>query len=324
MKEKLWTYLIHLNANMWPGGDPESRIYLDPNADFYAASEKLSLEWDKFNQTLEYLPTQGINTLIIDLGNAIKYDCHPEIAMKEGLSKDEAKKLCDKVRALGMEPVPKLNFSCCHDPWLRKYSYMVGTEEYAKVCNELIDETCEIFDAKYFHLGLDEENFALQGAYGIRHVRGAHFWWRDAHRLFERCEHNNARPWVWSDDYWYHPEEFKKNMPKSVLQSNWNYDNISFGEKNGTYRKKEFQYYVDLDRLGYDQVPTCSTWASATNTDATFRMCKNDLSEEHFLGIMTAPWTNCQGSTNLLCLQEAKRFGLAKKKYFPDENGGKK
>ena len=51
---------------------------------------------------------------------------------------------------------------------------------------------------------------------------------------------------------------------------------------------------------------------------------RNELSDEHFLGIMTAPWTNCQGATNLLCMQDAKRFGLAKRKYFPDENGGKK
>ena len=62
------------------------------------------------------------------------------------------------LRALGIEPLPKLNFSTCHDAWLGPYSRMVSTPAYYDVCRDLIDEVAELFGGpRFFHLGMDEE-----------------------------------------------------------------------------------------------------------------------------------------------------------------------
>jgi hypothetical protein len=175
----------------------------------------------------------------------------------------------------------------------------------------------EVFDyPEYFHLGMDEEYF---GHSDLQTTRAPHIWWRDLHKLFDRCEHHNMRPWVWSDDYWHRPQEYLANMPKSVLQSNWFYDPCYGKDKDGNYLQKGYQTYLDFDRLGYDQVPTCSTWYIDTNTDKTFHLCKNELSQEHLKGIMTAPWFYIRNEDFYRMMQDALTFGLAKKKYYPED-----
>ena len=319
--DMIWGYLIHLCQTMWSMGDPEScSNYGRTESETDKSCQQLTVQWDKFFETMDFLPSQGINTLVFDLGNAVRFERHPELAMKGSLSKDEMKKLIDRCRALGMEPIPKLNFSAGHDPWLRKYSMAVGTEEYYSVCLDCIDETAELFGyPSLFHLGLDEENPGNQGGYGVQITRAPHIWWRDANRLFDRCEHHNIRPWVWSDIYWDFPEDFKKNMPKSVLQAPWYYAPPRDFDKNGIPANAGFRTYFELARMGYDIVPTCSTWHNETNTDYTFRLVRDMLPREHTLGVMTAPWDYCVDENNYLCLQDAVRFGTAKKKYFPED-----
>lgn len=316
-------YLIHMCRTMWLKGDPfYAENWNKPQEEVERYTERLTMEWDKFTETMDLLPSQGFNTLIFDLGNAVQFERHPEINMKGSMTKDEAKKLIDRCRSLGMDPVPKLNFSAGHDPWLKKYARMIGTEEYYQVCRDCIDETVELFgNPKLFHLGLDEE---VPSSYGFSIVRSPHIWWRDAYRLFDRCAHHNVRPWVWSDDYWAHPEEFKKNMPKSVLQAPWYYEFFTGYAADGKPIQKEYRTYFELTELGYDITPTCSTWQDPYNTDFTFDLVKNKLDPEHTLGIMTAPWCDCSGAENHLCMQDAVRFGEAMKKYYPEEMGERK
>ena len=40
------------------------------------------------------------------------------------------RKELDRMRALGLEPLPKLNFSTCHDAWLKDYHRMISTPQY--------------------------------------------------------------------------------------------------------------------------------------------------------------------------------------------------
>ena len=64
-----------------------------------------------------------------------------------------------RLREMGLEPIPKLNFSTCHDTWLGPYARMVSTPKYYEVAKDLIAETIELFDKpRLFHLGMDEED----------------------------------------------------------------------------------------------------------------------------------------------------------------------
>ena len=276
--EKIWAYLIHLNRNMWSWGDRDAPRNLGlREKEKYDRIEKLAIDWKKYDELIRFLPKQGVNTVLVDVGNGVQFERHPEISQKEALTKDELKKRLCEIRSLGMTPIPKLNFSCGHDSWLKEYSLMIGTEEYYTVCLDCLDEVAELFGyPEYFHLGMDEENFSNQRGYGFQTTRAPHLWWRDLYRLFARCEHHNMRPWVWADDYWHRPEEFKKNMPKSTLLSNWFYYPARGKDKNGVYTQPTLQVYLEFKELGYDQVPTCSTVVSETNIPRTFRLCREE------------------------------------------------
>ena len=82
-----------------------------------------------------------------------------------------------------------------------------------------------------------------------------------------------------------------KRMPKSVLQSNWYYDaefDISKLKESGrTY----LQTYEELDKAGFEQVPTGSNWSCDTNFAGLVRFCDAKCHPSLLKGYMMAPWT---------------------------------
>jgi hypothetical protein len=164
---------------------------------------------------------------LLDIGDGVKFDSHPEISAPDAWSKEFLKQKINEARALGLEVIPKLNFSCMHHTWLKKYRYMVSTPEYYAACADVIREVCEAFgNPRFIHLGLDEERVGITTFREFIHVRNATLWWHDAYFFFKEAEKNGARPWVWSDYYWNNPELFTERMPREVLQSNWCYSRM--------------------------------------------------------------------------------------------------
>jgi len=98
-----------------------------------------------------------MNALVLDLGDGVRWDSHPEIAVENAWTPAKLREELDRARELGIEPLPKLNFSTAHDAWLGPYSRMVSTPQYYEVCRDLIDEASELFGRpRLFHLGMDE------------------------------------------------------------------------------------------------------------------------------------------------------------------------
>ena len=129
-----------------------------------------------------------------------------------------------RLAALGIDLVPKLNFSTAHDLWLGEYHRMVSTDIYYRVCSDLIAEVIDIFDnPPLFHLGYDEETWQHQHWYEYAVIRAHDLWWRDFLWFVEQVESRGSRPWIWSDKIWTHTSEFMARMPPSVIQSNWYY-----------------------------------------------------------------------------------------------------
>ena len=96
--------------------------------------------------------------VVIDLGDGVRYESHPEIAVENASPVEQLREELARLRERGLEPIPKLNFSASHDIWLGPYSRQVSTEPYYAVCRDLIAEAIEIFDhPRLFHLGMDEE-----------------------------------------------------------------------------------------------------------------------------------------------------------------------
>ncbi len=276
-RKLIWGNLLHLSMNMWEDWEApgmEMR-YFYPYLRF---DEKL------WNDLLRRMSEVKMNMVVIDLGDGVKYNSHPEIAVKNAWSVDKLKSELKKIRDLGMEPIPKLNFASTHDAWLGAYARCLSTDKYYQVCADLIGEVSEIFDTpRFFHLGMDEETCAHQKYYKYVAVRQYDLWWHDFLFLSGEVQKAGVRPWIWSDYLWRHPEEFLEKMPKEVLQSNWYYG-TQFGDD------KMVRAYDQLNDHGYDQIPTGSNHSNKVNFGLTVDYCEKHIKPAHLFGFLQTPW----------------------------------
>ncbi len=278
----IWANLVHLSFNMWsdrPLSEGEMR-------DYYSPYSQLPVDDSMWNDILHQMQAAGFNMIIIDLGDGVHYRSHPEIVTEGAWSPERLRQEIAKARDMGLEPIPKLNFSTCHDYWLKEYAYCVSTPRYYTVCKDLIAECIELFDnPRFFHLGMDEETADNQRFYRHAMMRQYDLWWHDLNLLIESVENGESRAWVWSDYLWHKEEDFLQNMPRSVLQSNWYYSE-TFGEDEVPVKG-----YKILEAHGYGQVPTGSNWrGQQKNFEMTVEYARRHIAQERLLGFMQTPW----------------------------------
>ena len=314
--EKIWSFFIYLSNHMWDDEFCSSRApYLAPK---YKECNEIDVGvWDR---TMQFLAERKYNMVIVDVGDGIKFESHPEICAPDAWDKDILKKKLDEMRALGLEPIPKLNFSCAHNTWMKKYRRMVSTPEYYQFASDVIREVCEVFgNPRFIHLGLDEERAGITDFREALHVRGTELWWHDAYLLFAEAEKNGARPWVWSDYFWNHPDIFAERMPKSVLQSNWCYSLMKFKHSEGSRRPTMFATYEKLNELGYDQVPCGSLCEGAcVNLFQTLSYTKDRLTDDLVKGFLVVPWQRTEPEAEYTLYDNAHRLYVARQKLYPE------
>ena len=279
--DTIWGYLLHVSRNLWIDHGrplPHGLKHIDYQP-YMRFDEAL------YGELLERMADAGLNMLILDLGDAVKYATHPEIAVKGAWTPRRLRKELARIRKAGLEPIPKLNFSTTHDTWMGPMERKVSTPAYYDLCRDLINEVIELFDRpRFFHLGMDEETFGHQRWHDFAICRQFDLWWHDLYFYLEEVDRNGVRPWVWSDYIWHHPDVFPRKMPKSVLQSNWYYGK-SFSRKVGYV-----DAYTQLEELGYDQVPTGSNWSCDTNFKGTVSFGKRHIAPSRLAGFVHAPW----------------------------------
>jgi hypothetical protein len=282
----IWANLIHLSYNMWIDRDaPE----LEGRTPVFTYRPHLRFDKSLWNDLLPIMAQNGVNMVVIDLGDAVEYASHPEIAVQGAWSIEQLRNELARARQLGIEPIPKLNFSTTHDAWLGPYSRMVSSPAYYDVCRDLITECIDIFESpRLFHLGMDEETFGHQKHHQYAVVRQYDLWWNDLMFYVGQVERKGARAWIWSDFIWHHKDEFVARMPKSVLQSNWYY-----GQDLNPETEPGLTYvgaYDDLEAAGYDQIPTGSNFSTPENFGNTVRACKDRIAPERLKGFLQTIW----------------------------------
>ncbi len=277
----IWGNLVHLSYNMWADWEWST----DKRYSYNAAKPYLRFDEGLWDDLLHAMADGGLNMVVIDLGDGVQYASHPEIAVEGAWSVQRLRRELAKMRKMGLEPIPKLNFSTCHDQWLGEYARKVSTPEYYAVCRDLIAEVIDIFETpRFFHLGMDEEELKHQRHFEYVVLRQYGLWWRDFNFFIEQVQSKGVRPWIWSDYVWEHPEPFYSRMPRSVLQSNWYYG-ASFEESIGPVKT-----YRELDAAGFDQIPTLSSWETLDNVGDTVAFCRKHLTPERLKGFLLAPW----------------------------------
>lgn len=312
----MWGMLVHLGTNMWyepgdKGHEAFTELWEIPGSDEMRLDKNV---WDEY---MVHLKNCGINTLVIDLGDGMVYESHPELAIKGSWTKEEMRAELNKLNEMGFEVVPKLNFSSCHDAWMKEYSRMLSTPTYYKVCEDLINEVCDLFKPRYFHIGFDEEAYDMQKHYSYVVIRQNDLWWSDLYRLINMVEKNNARVMMWSDYMRHRPEEFLEKCPKSVIQCNWYYFN-NFGldgeemDHETEIRVKPFEL---LEKHGFDQIPGGSSCYFDDNLTLLSGYCKNTVSKEHLLGFLQTSWATVTEKQRDAIMKSADCVKKAIEKY---------
>ena len=308
-----WSYLIHLGYKMWPYWKPEywktktnDKGYEDPRA-----SDPNTLLFDKavWDEVTGLLADAGCNMLIIDVGEGMRYESHPELAVTGSWSKDELRSEIKRLRDLGITAVPKLNFSSIHDDWLGIYGRMISTPQYYQVVSDVIAEVAEVFgNSGYFHIGMDEERYWEKYVFEYQVQRGLELWWHDLRFIMDEVKKAGCTTMMWADTFWQSKELSAEFIPKDVVLCNWYYKTfpVTSVEQINTYhflvenalipkpqlnkwieRLYTFHFLADNDFL---QMPTGSTYERTENLPEMVRYCKTLIPNGKWFGFMQTPW----------------------------------
>ena len=283
---------LQFGNNMW-SDVPVKDWALTKKEDLAEVSSLDVLRFDEevWRRLTDRMVQKGFNAVVMDLGEGCIYPSHPELAVKGSWSAERLQKELARLRAMGIEPIPKLNFSTAHDTWLKEYGRMVSTPEYYRVCADVIRDVCEIFDKpRLLHLGYDEENFGNQRKYAYAVVRQGELWWHDFLFFVKTVEKLGIRPWIWSDKIWHGKDEFLSRMPKSVMQSNWYYRQWFDFESIPKERRVHLESFLTLEKAGFDQIPCGSNWACEENIAGLVRFCRKNIAPERLKGFLMTTW----------------------------------
>ena len=292
MNTDIWAFMVHLGCNCWADhtvdrwGDSAGL-----QAESHSPEDSMRFDDEEWQFITSRVAALGGNMILLDLAEGLQYESHPELSAKGAWSKDRLEREKRRLAEMGIELIPKLNFSTGHDTWLKEYHRMVSTPDYYRVCSDLIAEVSELFGKpRFFHLGYDEETIHNQRASHFAVVRQGELWWHDFLWFNETVKKAGSRSWIWSDYGWRHRDEFLARMPRDVLQSNWYYYHID-GEQDKEHLER-IAFFDELDKAGFDQIPCGSAYSWKPNFTELVRYCRMHLAGSSRLkGFMLAPWT---------------------------------
>ena len=205
--KKFWGLLVHFGTNTWE------------NPHECKKCDHMEFDREVWDKIVDKCVEEGIDTIILALGEGVIYDSHPELACEGSWTKAELKKELDRLKSLGIRAIPKMNFSAYHDLWLQEYGKsLISTPEYYKVCKDLIEEAYELFDRPgYFHLGLDEEWCDFRDEKGKYFRRGEKLF-RDWEYLFKCVRDMGAEVMMWASTCrQYKDEEWMPYVSKNTI-----------------------------------------------------------------------------------------------------------
>lgn len=337
--KKMWAIMVYLGEKMWA-----------------RSPEKLRFDMEVWNKIVDKALAEGLDTIVLDCGEGIKYKSCPQLAVEGSFTPEEWNKEVKRVKALGLDIIPKLNFSAAHDLWFEEYGReKISTPEYYEVCKNLINELYEIFDSpEYIHLGLDEESPDI--ASPENHFRVGKKYLEDYKYLVDCVKETGATPCFWNSPFLHYEEAYdyfdtdcviysemyytfkKEEWTKVSEQDEWvrNYYANDF-RKREAYSKYVEKYgdtpieYVEQDPVvektirkreeyaakGYKFVAAMSNIFIKTNDRATVEYYHNSPIEDSVAGYFACPWVpTVKGKSEEAILEEIELLGAAKREFY--------
>ena len=123
--DKVKALLLHLGHNMWCEWLPDDVQATATIHERYRPDDTLRNKDELWRRVVDRMAKRGLNMLVIDVGEGLVYPSHPELAIKGSWSPDKLRDEVVRLRGMGIEAIPKLNFSATHDGWLKHYHRML-------------------------------------------------------------------------------------------------------------------------------------------------------------------------------------------------------
>jgi hypothetical protein len=112
----IWGALLHMGTNMWSDVPVKNWGPFKPDElHLVCAADHLRFDEAVWQTLTKRMQSARMNLLVIDLGEALQYQSHPELSVKGSWPIDKFRAELTRLRAMGLEPIPKLNFSTAHD-----------------------------------------------------------------------------------------------------------------------------------------------------------------------------------------------------------------
>ena len=175
----------------------------------------------------EALPKEGVNVLVMEFDYRYQFTKRPEVADRNGLSKEDVKKLVGACREAGIRLIPQINL-LGHQSWAKntgallrahpefdetpgKYPENAGIycRSYCplhpgvhEVVFDLVDELAEACEADAFHVGMDE--IFLLGEDDCPRCKGrnkAELLAQEVRVLRDHLAQSNRALWMWGDRF---------------------------------------------------------------------------------------------------------------------------
>lgn len=325
--------LVHLGENMW--GDMR-------------AQKEMHFDREVWNNIVDKCLKEGLDTIVLDLGEGVVYPSHPEIAIPGAWTAEETKREVARLKSLGLRIIPKLNFSAVHDAWMGIYERMVSTPEYYKVVRDLIFDAYELFDSpEYIHIGMDEESpkHADDPMYEFVCIRRGNLWHHDIKYLSECVKEAGSKVFIWGCPFMHYEEPYEY-MDKDTLVGESNY--YEFKKEKWTKisdQSKEVQEfyatrfvqrygytieYVEEDPVvqlaidtmkkcaerGFDIAPVSSNIFIKTNDRSTVEYYSGQDYRDSIKMYIGCPWIMTNKKSEAAILEEIELLGNAKREFY--------
>lgn len=321
--ELIWCMYQQLGSHMWHSG---VKFPLAANGHF--CGEKTHIDDASWERRMAACAKNGVNMLCIDLAEGLRYPSHPELALEGSRSPEWMNDRVRRLRDMGIEAVPSLNFSAAHNYWLGFWSRRISTPEYYRTISELLADAYDIFEKpSMMNFGMDEENEDCTKRDYFSSRRQGDLLWHDIDFYAKTISKLGARPWMWSDYEWWRSADYVKRVSKEIMQTNWYYG-FDFDYKNMKGIEKTYvESYVRLEKAGFDQMPGCSNYVGAAHTKAgrkvntenipgTVEFAKREIAPSRLKGFYCMPWVSTNANSDPTWVDSCNQLGAAKKKYF--------
>lgn len=310
-------------------------------------STKLIFDESLWNDLMEKSYEKGFNTIFVDVHEGLQYGSHPELSVEGAWTRQKMRKEIKRLKEMGLTLCPKLNFSACHDFWLREYRKIRSTKEYYRVCRDLITELCDLFkDSPYFHIGMDEEDYNHVAKEELAFYRQGKQLWFDMQYLLDCVRDCGKTPIIWGDAIMYKYEEFKNNIsPEDLIVMHYYYHGVKkehwtktdsredyykyyyisghYAGQGMEYVERDDPFYIAFNKNalksvedGYDTV-LCVTnfYRHPHNAEDVLEMALNEWPKDKVRGVITAMWTPTTEEYREMNIEGIELLGNAFEKF---------